>query len=66
MNSDFSNLYRKEFLKGGVIMGRPWEVDASIVERVSEISIEEFEPELFDCEADGSCSSGHNHNPIDG
>lgn len=47
-------------------MGRPWEVDATIVERVSEISIEEFEPELFDCEADGSCSSGHNHNPIGG
>ena len=25
------------------------------------VSIEEFEPELFDCEADGICGNGHIH-----
>lgn len=24
-------------------------------------SIDEFTPEIYDCEADGSCSSGHIH-----
>lgn len=27
-------------------------------------SLDEFVPEIFDCEADGSCSSGHIHQSI--
>lgn len=25
------------------------------------LSIEEFDPELFDCDADGGCGNGHIH-----
>ena len=31
-------------------------------ERKILFTIDEFEPELYDCDTDGSCSSGHNHN----
>lgn len=30
----------------------------------TEFTLEEFAPEIYDCEADGSCGSGHLHNRV--
>lgn len=36
-------------------------IDSLSLEDQNTISIDEFNPEMYSCEADGSCSNGHIH-----
>ena len=36
-------------------------IDSLSLEDQKNISIDEFNPEMYSCEADGSCSNGHIH-----